>query len=79
MSFFGPFYGGYNIIALDKQNYSYALVCGPNRSYLWILAREKQLNAHTLKKLVDFANVSGFETEALIYVEHNVIEPGDKN
>jgi lipocalin len=38
VSFFGPFYGGYNVIALDKD-YRYALVCGPDRDYLWLLAR----------------------------------------
>ncbi len=39
VSFFGPFYAGYNIIALDKVAYRYALVCGPNRSYLWLQSR----------------------------------------
>jgi len=29
VSFFGPFYGGYNIIDLDSEDYSFALVCGP--------------------------------------------------
>ena len=28
VSFFGPFYGAYNIIALDKQNYAWAAVWG---------------------------------------------------
>jgi apolipoprotein D and lipocalin family protein len=40
VSFFGPFYGGYNIIDLDHDGYQYALVCGPNTAYLWILARQ---------------------------------------
>ncbi|MDR3711607.1 MAG: lipocalin family protein [Puia sp.] len=34
VSFFGPFYAGYNIIALDTD-YRYALVAGNNTSYLW--------------------------------------------
>ena len=29
VSFFGPFYGGYNVIKLDDK-YQYALVSGPN-------------------------------------------------
>ena len=29
VSFFGPFYGGYNVIALDK-NYTYSMVTGPD-------------------------------------------------
>ncbi|MDP4228382.1 MAG: lipocalin family protein, partial [Bacteroidota bacterium] len=33
VSFFGPFYSGYNVIALDAQ-YKYALVAGRKLSYL---------------------------------------------
>ena len=43
VSFFGPFYGGYSVIALDREGYRYALVCGPSPSYLWILARDPAL------------------------------------
>ena len=71
VSFFGPFYGAYNIISLDRDHYRYALVCGPNRSYLWILAREKTLEPETLKQLVGMAAKLGFKTEKLIYVSHN--------
>jgi apolipoprotein D and lipocalin family protein len=71
VSFFGPFYGGYHIIALDKENYGYALVAGPSRSYLWILARDKTLNPKTLSDLASKAKQWGFETEKLIYVEQD--------
>jgi len=40
VSFFGPFYGSYIVFELDHENYQYSLVCGPDKSYLWILARE---------------------------------------
>ena len=73
VSFFGPFYGGYNIIALDKENYSYSLVCGPSRSYLWILARDKALEEETLRSLVGTAKRLGFETDRLILVDHGDI------
>ena len=69
VSFFGPFYGGYNIIDLDKVNYSYSMVCGPNRSYLWILSRNPKLDETTLGKLIDKAKSMGFETDKLIFVE----------
>lgn len=68
VSFFGPFYGGYNIIALDKESYGYALVCGPDRSYLWILVRERKLDAAIRDRLVQTAEELGFETEKLIFV-----------
>lgn len=67
VSFFGPFYGGYHILALDRENYQYALVCGPSRSYLWILARETKLPESTLSELLRQAHDAGFSTNALIY------------
>jgi len=71
VSFFGPFYGAYNIIALDKENYSYSLVCGSNRSYLWILARNKKLEEEVLTKLLNLAQSLGFETDKLIFPLQN--------
>jgi apolipoprotein D and lipocalin family protein len=70
VSFFGPFFGSYVIIDLDQENYSYALVCGPNKSYLWILARTPQLDATVTQRLVNKAAVLGFATERLIFVGH---------
>lgn len=67
VSFFGPFYGGYNIIELDKLNYAYALVAGPDRSYLWILSRTPVLDRAILDKLVHKAKTLGFATNQLIY------------
>lgn len=67
VSFFGPFYGGYNIIELDKAGYSYALVAGPDRSYLWILARSPELPPAVLAGLKAKAAALGFETDKLIY------------
>jgi len=71
VSFFGPFYGGYHILALDRQAYRYAMVAGPSRSYLWILAREKELDQAVLAELVATAARWGFDTQELIYVDHN--------
>jgi apolipoprotein D and lipocalin family protein len=68
VSFFGPFYGAYNIIELDKQDYRYALVCGPNEKYLWILAREPVLDKATMDRLTATASALGFETDRLIFV-----------
>ena len=71
VSFFRPFYGGYNVIDLDHENYSYALVCGPDRSYLWILARDKTLARPLLDKLLEKAKNLGFEVDKLIFVEQD--------
>lgn len=68
VSFFGPFYGGYHIIALDKENYSWAMISGPSRNYLWILAREQELPPAVLEDLLQQARVLGFATDQLIMV-----------
>jgi apolipoprotein D and lipocalin family protein len=72
VSFFGPFYGGYHIIALDRQDYRYAMVTGPSRSYLWILARNKTLEESIYAELVSRADAWSFDTKQLIRVEHNL-------
>jgi apolipoprotein D and lipocalin family protein len=70
VSFFGPFYGAYNIIDLDENAYAYALVCGPDRSYLWILARSPDMDESVKSALISRAKALGFETERLIFVKH---------
>ncbi|UCG05173.1 MAG: lipocalin family protein [Desulfobacterales bacterium] len=71
VSFFGPFYGGYHIIALDRQAYSYSMVAGPSRSYLWILSRNTTLDEAVFADLISRASEWGFDTARLIRVEHN--------
>jgi apolipoprotein D and lipocalin family protein len=69
VSFFRPFYGGYHVILLDKVNYTYAMVSGPDKSYLWILARTRTLDKALLDKLVNQAGTLGYPVDQLIYVE----------
>ncbi len=67
VSFFGPFYGSYVIFHLDTENYHHALVCGPDRSYFWILCREPQMSKELLDALVAKAAAAGFDTGKLIF------------
>ena len=69
VTFFWPFYGSYIVFDLDQENYRHALVCGPNRSYLWILAREKTLDPKIQDRLLAKAAASGFETNKLIFAK----------
>ena len=71
VSFLGPFYGGYHIIALDKKNYDYSMVAGPSRSYLWILSRSESIDDDSYKRLVSKAGEWGFDTTKLIKVAHD--------
>lgn len=66
VSFFGPFYGGYHVFALDPD-YQWAMVSGPSRDYLWILARQPVLSKETLSMLIARARQAGFDTDALIF------------
>lgn len=65
VSFFGPFYGAYTIMALEPERYS--MICGPDRSYFWILSREPRLDPATLQGLIAQAKALGFATDQLIY------------
>ena len=71
VSFFGPFYGGYHVVALDQQAYRWAMVAGPDRDYLWILARDRQLSAEIREQLLARARELGFDTQKLIWVSQN--------
>lgn len=70
VSFFWPLYGGYHVIVLDP-NYRYALVVGPSRDYLWILARDKHLPPSVQTELVRAASNAGFDVNALIFVKQD--------
>lgn len=67
VSFFGPFYGGYNVVDLDP-GYQIALVSGPTRDYLWVLARRPDPPRAEVERVVRRAAELGFDTTRLIYV-----------
>lgn len=67
VTFFWPFYGGYHIIALDPEDYLYAMVAGPSRSYLWVLSRTRELDPAILDGLLERAAELGFPTDELVF------------
>jgi apolipoprotein D and lipocalin family protein len=70
VSFFGPFFAGYNVIALD-ENYQYALVAGKDLDFLWILSRKPSMPEQIKNDYLMKAKDIGFKTDELIWVEHN--------
>lgn len=76
VSFFGPFYGSYIIFALDQEDYNYALISGPDTSYLWILARQPTLAEDIKQRLIATAQQKGFATSELIFVEQTAAGEG---
>jgi apolipoprotein D and lipocalin family protein len=71
VSFFGPFYGSYVIFDLDKVNYEYAFVSGPDLSYLWLLSRKKNISPEVMSRFIEESRQLGFNTKELIFVEHD--------
>ncbi|WP_300727232.1 lipocalin family protein [uncultured Rikenella sp.] len=70
VSFFGPFYAPYYILALDSD-YQCALVAGKRHKTLWILSRQPQLSQETTQQLLDVARQRGFDTSKLHFTEQN--------
>jgi apolipoprotein D and lipocalin family protein len=68
VSFFGPFYGSYVIFELDKKNYQYAFVTGPNTSYLWLLSRKPNIDDELRLRFIQKAEQLGFQTSEIIFV-----------
>ena len=70
VSFFGPFYGSYIIFELEQDNYEYAFISGPDRSYLWLLARTPVISDEILRRFESQARELGFERDEMVLVSH---------
>lgn len=70
VSFFGPFYAGYNVIAIDEE-YQYAMVTGKNLKYLWFLSREPTIPEEIKNKYLKIAEEIGYDTADLNWIDHN--------
>jgi len=70
VSFFGPFWSDYTVVALDGD-YRHALVAGKDTDYLWILSRDRTLPGDIREKYLNLARSLGYDTEALIWVDQN--------
>ena len=71
VSFFGPFYGSYVIFELDRENYEYAFISGPDLSYLWLLSRKPDLDKEIIEKFKKKSRSLGFDVNELIFVNHD--------
>ncbi len=70
VTFFWPFQGSYNVFYVD-EGYQNAIVGDGDKGYLWILSRQKNLDAKTLNFLVEKIKLSGVDVQKLIYVKHD--------
>lgn len=70
VSFFGPFYSPYNIVAI-KGDYEYALVMGKNTDYIWVLSRTKTLPEAVKQDFLQTARQAGYDLSRLVWVKHD--------
>lgn len=70
VSFFGPFYSGYNVVAIDPD-YKYALVAGESLKYMWILSRETSIPENIKLDYLRKAQEIGYDTSELVWVKHD--------
>ena len=75
VSFFGPFYGSYVVFELDQKDYQYAVISGPKKSYLWILARKPEIDPGLKSTLISKAAALGFDTTKLIFPDQTTPPP----
>lgn len=66
VSFFGPFYSGYNVVKIDSE-YKYALVFGESIDNMWILSREKTIPEQIKNEYLDFASKAGYKINELVW------------
>jgi len=64
VSFFWPFSGDYWIIDLGA-NYEYAVVGHPKRTYLWILSRNRKLDAGTYEAILQRLKAQHYDLSPL--------------
>ncbi|NVO19608.1 MAG: lipocalin family protein [Bacteroidetes bacterium] len=65
VQFFWPFRAPYWIIGL-ADDYSWAIISGPSRKYLWILSRSRTMDPMLYSQLIDKLKADGFDTGKIV-------------
>ncbi|WP_156887795.1 lipocalin family protein [Desulfotignum balticum] len=58
-------------LQLDRESYQYAFVSGPSTKYLWLLSRTPSVEMEIIEKFIEMSKLRGFDTDNLIFVQHN--------
>ena len=66
VSFFGPFYAAYTVIAID-EDYQHALVIGNDLDYLWLLSRAPDIPDEVRNDYLQKAAAIGYDISRLIW------------
>ncbi|MFV0186773.1 lipocalin family protein [Empedobacter falsenii] len=70
VSFFGPFYSGYNIVMMDPI-YETALVFGESHDYMWILSRKKSIPENIKQNYLRYAEEKGYDISQLTWTKQD--------
>lgn len=73
VSFFGPFWGAYWVIALGEA-YEYAVVGHPSRDYLWILSRTPTMNPSVYAAIISKLEADGYPLERVVKTTQPSVE-----
>ncbi|MGU3575247.1 lipocalin family protein [Brucellaceae bacterium C25G] len=67
VSFFKPFYGGYNIVSLS-DDYEWSIIIGSDRKYFWVLSREPEVTDDLRSKAISIALTLGINPQDIHWV-----------
>lgn len=70
VSFFGPFYGGYNIVDLD-EDYQWAIIVGSSPKYFWVLSRTTEVSEELSARAIKVASEVGIVPYNIKWVQQN--------
>lgn len=74
VAFFGPFYDGYNVVALDPK-YRWAMVVGSQLDRFWILSRTPFLPMGVEERLLRQAREMGVPVDRVVWVHQDGVNP----
>ncbi len=70
VSFFRPFYGGYNIVDLD-EDYQWAIIVGSSPKYFWVLSRTTEVSEELSARAIKVASEVGIVPHNIKWVQQN--------
>jgi apolipoprotein D and lipocalin family protein len=70
MQFLWPFKSEFIIVYVDPE-YKYTIIGRTKRDYVWIMARESQINPRDQKMLIDIAVEEGYDRSLIELVPHS--------
>ncbi|QKJ29009.1 lipocalin family protein [Mucilaginibacter mali] len=73
VSFFGPFYAAYNVIAI-ADDYQHALVAGKNLDYLWLLSRAPEMPDAVRNSFLQKAWAIGYDVGKLVWTQQQAAD-----